>query len=237
MTRSCPACARVRACDPDWRPIVTLALRAAAAFSAAAAFADAVRSEEDGELRGAGVRFATRWEAGPSLVPITAMAANVTTPAVSNVGRQESRRRARKARRLGRRIARVGPRPATGGTRPTGGATGSREGVDGAWTASWRAAESSLQNASAAGGIPWSRSCCVARALAARPIGTSSSGGPSQSRGSRMTFSSFGGSPPLSSLYPSPVSTGFADLSSVRVPVRLRGAVQYNPELAPVCLN
>ena len=30
---------------------------------------------------------------------------------------------------------------------------------------------------------------------------------------------------------------GFADLSSVLVPVRLRGAVQYNPELAPVCLN
>jgi hypothetical protein len=30
---------------------------------------------------------------------------------------------------------------------------------------------------------------------------------------------------------------GFADLSSVRVPVRLRGAVQYNPELGPVCLN
>ena len=30
---------------------------------------------------------------------------------------------------------------------------------------------------------------------------------------------------------------GFADLSSVRVPFRLRGAVQYNSELAPVCLN
>ena len=30
---------------------------------------------------------------------------------------------------------------------------------------------------------------------------------------------------------------GFADLSSVRVPVRLRGEVQYKPVLDPICLN
>jgi hypothetical protein len=30
---------------------------------------------------------------------------------------------------------------------------------------------------------------------------------------------------------------GFADLSYVRVPFRLPGEVQYNSELAPVCLN
>ena len=32
-------------------------------------------------------------------------------------------------------------------------------------------------------------------------------------------------------------SHGFADLSSVRVPVRHRGEVQYKPVLDPVCLN
>ena len=37
--------------------------------------------------------------------------------------------------------------------------------------------------------------------------------------------------------FPVARSHGFADLSSVRVPVRLRDAVQYKPELAPVCLN
>jgi len=68
-------------------------------------------------------------------------------------------------------------------------------------------------------------------------MGTSSSGGPTQSRGSRMTFSSLRGSLPLSSVRVLLVSTGFADLSSVRGPIRLRGEVKYNPELAPVCLN
>jgi hypothetical protein len=32
-------------------------------------------------------------------------------------------------------------------------------------------------------------------------------------------------------------SHGFADLSRVRVPFRLRGEVEYNSELAPICLN
>ena len=44
--------------------------------------------------------------------------------------------------------------PATGGTRPTGGRSRSGVTSGGAWTASCRAAASSLQNASAAGGMP-----------------------------------------------------------------------------------
>jgi hypothetical protein len=183
------------------------------------------------------VRLAVRCDAGLSRVPITAATARAATPSASKLEPKDMRLSRRSAPRAGRRMDAGRRSPARGGTRPTGGASRSRAPAGGAWTASCSAAESSLQNASAACGTSSSRGRCAARVLAADPIGTSSSGGPTQSRGSRMTFSSLRGSPPLSSVRPSPVSTGFADLSSVRVPLRLRGEVQYNPELAPVCLN
>jgi hypothetical protein len=240
---ACRARARVCACDTDrWRRLGARGCRAAAAFSASAtaperaASVDAVRPE-DAALCDTRIWLGIRCETGPSLVPMTAATARTMTPSAGRLHRQAGRPRARSALRCGRWMARRGHSPTTGSTSPTGGACRSPTPGSGASRASCSAAESSLQNASAAGGMSCSGARCAARARAADPIGTSSSGGPSQSRGSRMTFSSSRGRPPLSSVRPSPVSTGFADLSSVRVPIRLRGEVQYNPELALFCLN
>jgi hypothetical protein len=147
-------------------------------------------------------------DAGPSVLPITAATSNAAMGAASRLHHRDTRPPRAPDLSRGSRFSPGVVRPAIGGTRPTGGLRRSRLLSGGAWTASCRAAESSLQNASAVGGIPFSRSRWAARALAAGPIGTSSSGGPSQSRGSRMTFSSFRVSPPPSSVRLSPVSTG-----------------------------
>lgn len=147
-------------------------------------------------------------DAGPSLVPITARTSSAATGTASTLQSNDPRPTLRTRPSLGVRS------PATGGTRPTGGSTRSGLTAGGAWTASCSAAESSLQKASAVGGAPSSASRCAARALAAGPMGTSSSGGPSQSRGRRMTFSSLRVSPPLSSVRPLPVSTGLQTFPS-----------------------
>jgi hypothetical protein len=225
-----------------WRRLCARGRRAAAAFSAGApapgpaASVDPVRSG-DIVLCDTRIWLVIRCGTGPSLVPMTAATDSTTAPSADRLHRQGGAPRERRAPRCGRRMARGSRSPATGSTSPTGGACCSPTPGSGASRASCSAAESSLQNASAAGGMSCSGSRWAARARAADPIGTSSSGGPSQSRGSRMTFSSLRGSPPLSSVRPSPDSTGFADLSCVRVPIRLRGEVQYNPELALLCLN
>ena len=107
----------------------------------------------------------------------------------------------------------------------------------GAWTASWRAAESSLQNASAVG----------RRAVLDAALGSAGPGGRSDRDQllrrpqpvARQPYDVLLVPSQPATVFGSPIARfhGFADLSYVRVPVRLRGEIQYNPGLAPVCLN
>jgi hypothetical protein len=119
---------------------------------------------------------------------------------------------------LPRRAARRGEvsRGSLGRGRPRGGDTeafGSAS--SGTWMASCRAADSSVQKSCAVGGSGpgESDSSAVAdvAALAGAPIGTSSSRGPSQSRGSLTTLLPDLASCPPSAVRGSPGFTGFAD--------------------------
>lgn len=159
----------------------------------------------------AATRLLVEWEiaagrlAGPSVSPMTATASTATAVKASR-----ARRGATRAGRPGSRS----PRDTRAGDAGAPGSGPSSLAVPhgaavcgGPWTAPCRRAESSVQNASAVGGSPLSPSGSGGRGA----IGTSSSRGPSHSRGSRTTLWSARTPPLPSSVCRSPVSTGFAE--------------------------
>jgi hypothetical protein len=105
----------------------------------------------------------------------------------------------------------------TGGLGPGRSRGGGVEAFGSTWSATWMAscsaADSPVQKSCAVGGSCPGESSAVVEvaALAAAPIGTSSSRGPSQSRGSRTTLLPGLASCPLSAVRRSSVFTGFAE--------------------------
>jgi hypothetical protein len=127
------------------------------------------------------------WPPPPSASPIAAAATRHATAIARTATRGRSRTPPTDSRRGAGRAEKPHGRLARGcrvRTRVAGAvAVPSRWRADG-WIAPWTAAAPSPQKSSAPGTVS-----SLSRARAREPIGTSSSGGPTQSRGSRTTFS------------------------------------------------